>query len=99
MQQNTFQNYATHNDVECFDCAKPIGKTEKPLFYGFPRGAYGVYCADCRMRTYYDTNDKSIKFDAKGDPLEQTCFCGCTIPRDKWDTLSGWVRCPDCQYI
>lgn len=99
MLQVIFPHYASHSDAHCFDCSKPIGKTEKPLFYGFPRGAYGIYCADCRMRTYYDTDDKSIKFDAKGDPLAQSCECGCTVPRDRWDTSWGWPRCPDCQYI
>jgi hypothetical protein len=99
MNQSVFHTYASHNDVVCFDCSAHIGGKDKPLFYGFPKGAYGVYCADCHMRTYYDTDDKSIAFDRIGNPIEPSCSCGCTIPKDKWDTSSGWARCPDCQYI
>ena len=98
MQNNIFPKFDTHAAVDCFHCDAPIGH-EKPLFYGFPRGAYGMWCNTCKLRTYYDTADTSIKFDAKGDPLPATCDCGCTIPRDLWDDSDGWPRCPDCQYI
>jgi len=96
--QKHYANFDTHAAAECFHCADPIGHG-KPLFYGFPAGAYGMWCDTCKLRTYYDTADKSIKFDTKGDPLPTTCNCGCTTPREQWDTSDGWPRCPDCQYI
>jgi len=98
MQNNIFPQFDTHAAVDCFHCDAPIGH-EKPINYGFPRGAYGMWCNTCKLRTYYDTPDTSIKFDAKGDSLPVTCDCGCTTPRDLWDTSDGWPRCPDCQYI
>lgn len=97
MQKN-FLEYAKHADVKCFDCDASLG-TEKPIFYGFPRGAYGLYCADCRMRTYYDTEDKSLSFNKMGDVVAPTCGCGCTTPREQWDCSSGWPRCPVCEYV
>ena len=98
MQNNVFPKYEKHVHVDCFHCAAPIGH-EKPLFYGFPAGAYGLWCNTCKLRTYYDTTDVSIRFDAKGDPLAATCDCGCTVPKDQWDNSDGWPRCPECQYI
>lgn len=98
MQNGHFPNYETHATVHCFHCETPIGH-EKPLFYGFARGAYGMWCDTCKLRTYYDTVDQSIRFDAKGDPLPTTCDCGCTVPRNQWDSSDGWPRCPECQYI
>ena len=98
MQNNQYPQYEKHSSVNCFHCNESIGH-EKPLFYGFPRGAYGMWCDICKLRSYYDTTDKSVKFDAKGDPLEKTCDCGCTVPKNLWDDSDGWPRCPDCQYI
>jgi len=93
-----FPNFPSHADVTCFECSDPIGHGD-PINYGFPKGAYGMWCNKCVWRTYYDTHDKSIKLDSKGDRLKPTCSCGCTIPKDKWDNSDGWSRCPDCQYI
>jgi hypothetical protein len=98
MQNNIFPKFDTHAAVDCFHCDAPIGH-EKPINYGFARGAYGMWCNTCKLRTYYDTPDTSIKFDKKGDPLPATCECGCTTPRDQWDSSDGWPRCPQCQYI
>ena len=98
MQNDIYPQFDTHTVVDCFHCDAPIGH-EKPLFYGFARGAYGMWCEKCKLRTYYDTGDKSVKFDKKGDPLATTCDCGCTIPRANWDDSDGWPRCPDCEYI
>jgi hypothetical protein len=69
MSNKIFPKFEKHNDVHCVHCDEHIGKAEKPLFYGFPRGAYGMWCNICKLRSYYDTEDVSIKFDAKGDPL------------------------------
>lgn len=98
MQNNVFPKYEKHLHVNCFHCAAPIGH-EKPLFYGFARGAYGLWCDTCKFRTYYDTADASIRFDPKGDPLPAVCDCGCIVPREQWDNSDGWPRCPECQYI
>ena len=98
MQNGIYPKYDLHKAVHCFHCNAAIGH-EKPLFYGFPAGAYGLWCDTCKLRTYYDTTDVSIRFDAKGDPLTATCDCGCTVPQDQWDTSDGWPRCPECQYI
>lgn len=98
MQKGIYPKYEKHAAVDCFHCAAPIGH-EKPLFYGFPAGAYGLWCDNCKLRTYYDTTDVSIRFDAKGDPLAAACDCGCTVPKDQWDNSDGWPRCPECQYI
>jgi hypothetical protein len=99
MQQKTFPKFEAHAAARCFHCDAAIGQTGRPLFYGFPAGAYGMWCDACKWRTYYDTTDASIKFDKKGDPLEPTCSCGCTTPVANWDTSDGWPRCPDCQFI
>jgi hypothetical protein len=99
MQQKTFPKFDTHAAARCFHCDAAIGQVGKPLFYGFPAGAYGMWCDACHWRTYYDTDDKSVKFDQKGDPLAPTCSCGCTVPVANWDTSEGWPRCPECQYI
>jgi hypothetical protein len=85
MQQKTYPQFDAHAHVRCF--------------YGFPAGAFGMWCEACKWRTFYDTGDTSIKFDAKGDPLTTTCSCGCTVPKTQWDNTEGWPRCPDCQYI
>ncbi len=69
MQQKTFPKFEAHAATRCFHCDVAIGQTEKPLFYGFSAGAYGMWCDACKWRTYYDTADTSVKFDAKGDPL------------------------------
>jgi hypothetical protein len=68
MQNNIYPKFDAHAAAHCFHCNAPIGH-KKPLFYGFPRGAYGMWCDICKLRTYYDTADTSIKFDAKGDPM------------------------------
>ncbi len=99
MQQKTFPKFEAHAAARCFHCDAAIGQTGKPLFYGFPAGAYGMWCDACHWRTYYDTDDTSVKFDKKGDPLTPTCSCGCTVPVANWDTSDGWPRCPDCQFI
>ena len=98
MQNDTYPKFDTHSAAYCFHCAAHIGH-EKPLFYGFPAGAYGMWCDTCKLRTYYDTGDTSIKFDAKGDPLTPSCSCGCIVPMSQWDKSDGWPRCPDCQWI
>jgi len=98
MQNNTYPKFDTHAAATCFHCAAPIGH-EKPLFYGFPAGAYGIWCDTCKLRTYYDTPDKSVKFDVKGDPLTPTCGCGCTTPRNQWGARDGWPECPDCGMV
>ena len=98
-EQKTFPKFEAHAAARCFHCDAAIGQAGKPLFYGFPRGAYGLWCQACKWRTYYDTPDTSVKFDKKGDPLAPTCSCGCTTPRAAWDTSDGWPRCPDCQFI
>jgi len=100
----TFHTFPTHNDVTCFHCNDPIGQPnhpgyEGPLNYGFPKGQFGMWCARCVWRTYYDTPDQSIKFDAKGDRLIPTCSCGCTTPKNLWEVSMGWPRCPDCEYV
>ena len=100
MQQKTFPKFESHASVCCFHCHAPIGKTEKPLFYGFPAGAYGLWCEACKWRTYYDTEDKTVKFDKKGDPLTPTCSCGCVVPYDQWlENESGYKECPDCRMV
>ena len=100
MEQTIFPKFNTHLETHCFHCETPIGQTEKPLFYGFPRGAYGMWCGICKMRTYYDTDDKSIKFDKKGDPLKPTCSCGCITPYDQWiENYSGYRECPECKGV
>lgn len=98
MQKGIYPRYEKHTAVNCFHCDASIGH-EKPLFYGFANGAYGLWCDGCKLRTYYDTTDASIKFDAKGDPLAKSCDCGCTVPQNQWDNSDGWPRCPDCQFI
>jgi hypothetical protein len=100
MQQKTFPKFEAHNSVSCFHCDATIGQTEKPLFYGFPNGAYGMWCKACNWRTYYDTADKSIKFDKKGDPLTPTCSCGCVTPYAQWlENESGYKECPECRGV
>ena len=98
MQNKVFPKFDTHAAAHCFHCGQSIGH-EKPLFYGFPAGAYGIWCDTCKLRTYYDTPDKSVKFDAKGDPLAQTCPCGCTAPRDQWAAEYSYPQCPDCGMV
>ena len=65
--QKEYPTYATHAAAVCFDCAGQLGA---PINYGFPRGQYGAWCERCKWRTYYDTSDASIQFDAKGDPID-----------------------------
>ena len=70
-----FPTYDTHAAAACFDCAGPL---RAPINYGFPRGRYGAWCDRCAWRTYYYTPDASIKFDEKGDPInddEGTATC------------------------
>ena len=66
MTQKEFPTYLTHAAAVCFDCDGHLGA---PINYGFPRGRYGAWCDRCKWRTYYDTPDTSIEFDAKGDPI------------------------------
>ena len=100
MQQKTFPKFDNHKIVKCFHCEAAIGEFNKPLFYGFPRGAYGMWCEACKWRTFYDTNDVSVKFDKKGDPLTPTCSCGCVTPYDQWlENESGYKECPDCRMV
>ena len=104
MQNGKYPIFTRHLDVTCFHCDMPIGidpERMQPIHYGFPRGAYGMWCESCKLRTYYDTDDKTVSFDAKGDPLPPTCSCGCTVPQSQWDDDQGhgWPRCPDCGMV
>jgi hypothetical protein len=105
MQNGIFPKFDTHKAVHCFHCNDHIGNPaiagyEYPINYGFPRGAFGVWCDRCKLRTYYDTPDKSIKFDKKGDRIEPACLCGCIVDYSQWKTNeSGWKECPDCQMV
>lgn len=104
--QNTFPLFTRHIDVTCFHCGVPIGSDNPltlslnhPIKYGFPKGTYGMWCDTCKLRTYYDTPDGSISFDSKGNVIETTCSCGCTVPQELWDSSSGWPRCPECDIV
>jgi hypothetical protein len=101
MSFKTYPKFNKHSAVTCFDCAAPIGKQGKPLRYGFPRGAYGMWCEACKWRTYYDTTDKSVHFDKKGDPIDTVCSCGCNVPYGDWPVqdYSGFHMCPDCGMV
>lgn len=100
MQNNIYPKFDTHSDAHCFHCDAHIGQTEKPINYGFFRGKYGMWCDSCKLRTYYDTDDKSIKFNHMGDPLKPTCSCGCTTPYCEWpENYSGYKECPDCKGV
>lgn len=95
----TYPRFDSHASVACFSCNAAIGRTEKPLDFGFPNGRYGVYCADCRMRTYYDTDDKSITFNREGNP--EICSCGCTVPYEQWpiEYEGCYPHCPECGMV
>jgi hypothetical protein len=101
IEQKAFPKFDKHVNATCFHCAAFIGKQDKPLFYGFPRGAYGMWCHACNWRTYYDTPDATVKFDAKGDPIDSTCSCGCVVPYADWPVqdYSGYQSCPDCGMV
>jgi len=101
MEQKAFPKFDKHVNATCFHCVAPIGIQGRPLFYGFPRGAYGMWCGACAWRTYYDTPDTSIKFDKKGDPIDPICSCGCAVPYADWPTqdYSGYKSCPDCGMV
>lgn len=99
MQNKSYPLFSSHLAALCFHCDAHIGDKGNPINYGFPKGRYGSWCNDCHLRTYYDTDDKSLKFDKKGDVLPQTCSCGCTVPRDEWKTEYSYPQCPDCAMI
>ena len=99
MQTKPFPKFKSHLSTICFHCENAIDKKEKPINYGFPYGQFGIWCDLCKLRTYYDTPDQSIKFNAMGDPLLQTCSCGCTTPRNEWLTEYQWPQCPNCAMI
>jgi hypothetical protein len=100
MQNNIYPKFDNHCAVHCFHCAAHIGH-ESPQNYGFPNGQYGMWCEACKLRTYYDTIDKSIKFDHMGYPIKPTCPCGCTVPYGDWpyEEYSGYHMCPDCKMV
>ncbi len=83
LEQKAFPTVDKHADCVCFNCA---GFLTVPQNYGFPvgRGRFGAYCSDCRVRTYYDTEQ----------PL---CgFCGSTAePVNE----GGYSFCPDCKGV
>ena len=60
--QNSFPLFSSHLSVLCFHCETHIGDKGTPINYGFPRGKYGSWCNDCKLRTYYDTMHKFPKF-------------------------------------
>ena len=99
MQNKPFPTFEKHALATCFECSAPIGVQGKPLFYGFPNGAFALWCSACNWRTYYDTPDKSVKFDAKGDSISPTCECGCTTEKSHWGSRDGWPECPDCGMV
>ena len=100
MQNNIYPKFDNHSGVHCFHCAAHIGH-ESPINYDFPKGRYGMWCKACCLRTYYDTDDKSIKFNHIGDPIKPTCSCGCTVPYGDWpyEEYSGFHMCPDCGMV
>jgi hypothetical protein len=100
MEQKAFPKFEKHSCVECFCCNAHIGH-EIPQNYGFAKGSFGMWCDRCKFRTYYDTDDQSIKFDRMGYPLKPTCSCGCTIPYGDWpyEEYSGFHMCPNCGMV
>ena len=103
--QKLFTKFDTHKLVHCFHCDSHIGEPttkgfEWPINYDFPIGQYGLWCDKCKLRTYYDTDDKSIKFDKIGDRIKPSCSCGCVVEYSKWDiNESGYKQCPDCKMV
>ena len=100
MQNNIYPKFNNHSDVNCFHCAAHIGH-ESPINYGFPKGSFGMWCDTCKLRTYYDTDDQSIKFNHMGEPIKPVCiFCGCTTPYEDWfENDSGYKECPECKGV
>jgi hypothetical protein len=99
MQNNIYPKFEKHSSVNCFHCNAHIGH-EIPQNYGFPKGSFGMWCDKCKLRTYYDTDDQSIKFDHMGYVLKPTCSCGCVTPYDKWlENDSGYKECPECRGV
>jgi hypothetical protein len=99
MEQKAFPKFEKHSSVECFHCNAHIGH-EIPQNYGFFKGQYGMWCKTCNWRTYYDTEDKSIKFDKQGYQLKPTCACGCVTPYSEWlENESGYKECPICRMV
>lgn len=99
MQNNVYPKFDNHSDVHCFHCNAHIGH-EVPQNYGFPSGAYGMWCEACKLRTYYDTKDQSVKFDKLGYILKPSCACGCVTPYNQWiENYSGYRECPECKGV
>ena len=99
MQNNVYPKFEKHSNATCFHCSASIGH-ETPINYGFPKGKYGIWCENCKLRTYYDTDDNTLKFDRKGDVLKPVCSCGCTTPYNEWiENESGYKECPDCKMV
>jgi hypothetical protein len=84
LEQKEFPTVSAHSDCRCFSCE---GALTNPQNFGFAigRGRFGAYCADCRVRTYYDT-------------AQNLCgFCGSTA--EPVDEGLGYPFCPDCKGV
>lgn len=99
MQNGIFPKFEKHSNATCFHCGASIGH-ESPINYDFPRGQFGIWCDNCKLRTYYDTDDNTLKFDRIGDVLKPVCSCGCTAPYNEWlENESGYKECPECRGV
>jgi hypothetical protein len=84
LEQKDFPTVGAHSDCRCFSCE---GALTNPQNFGYSigRGRFGAYCADCRVRTYYDT-------------AQNLCgFCGSTA--EPVDEGLGYPFCPDCKGV
>jgi hypothetical protein len=52
--QDEYPVYEKHNQVECFNCEKPL-KNEDHEATGYPKGKYRKFC-ECMYFTYYNIN-------------------------------------------